>query len=165
MVVYNYNEPKTYNNILPLGLVPYTKSNIDYFNSKKEKINSRTFILLDDIKVTLSNGKIIIIPKGFTTDLMSIPSWLWSFLKPFDSALIADIIHDFLYVDKLNQIQLFNNNIYWSMKFADSERNRWRIAISNELPKNNLKIKNYITNKVLNLFAKDFYIKKYEIPD
>lgn len=165
MLTYRFDTPETFSNILPLGLIPYTQKNIDYYKSIKDPINNRTFLLLEDIKVVLSNSKTIIIPKGFTTDLMSIPSWCWSVFRPFDSALIADLIHDFLYVDKMNQIILFENNIYWTMKFADAERNRWRCAIADNLPKNNLKIKNYITNKFLDLFAKDFYIRKYAIPN
>lgn len=165
MIIFNYNEPNTFSNILPLGLVPNTKHNIEKYKKKGERINGRTFIVLEDIKVILSNQKTIIIPKGFSTDLMSIPNWCWSIFHPFDAALIGDLIHDFLYVDKVNQIKFFQNNIYWTMKFADNERNRWRTVIANELPKNNLKIKNYITHKVLNLFAKDFYIRKYEIPN
>lgn len=96
---------------------------------------------------------------------MSIPKWLWSLLGPFDSCLIGDLIHDFLYVDKLNQIKYFNLNIYNAQQFADKERHKWRTRICNYIPKNNLKFKNWLTNKTLQLFAKDFYIRKYQIPD
>lgn len=165
MIYFNYLQKDCFNNIIPLGLLPYTQKNIDDYKLKGININKRTFIILDDIKCVLSDGQIIIIPKGFTTDLMSIPRWLWSILSPFDSALIGDIIHDYLYTDKLTQIQFFNNNIYQAQKFADEERNKWRNKITKEIPNNNLKFKNWITNNILKLFAKNFYIRKYQIPD
>lgn len=165
MIYYDYFKKETYSNILPLGLIPYTKENIDKYLKQDIKINKRSFVVLDDIKCHLSDGQIIIIPKGFVTDLMSIPRWLWSLLSPFDSALIGDLIHDFLYVDKLNQINHFKLNIYQAQKFADAERNKWRNKITKEIPNNNLKIKNWLTNNILKLFAKNFYIRKYQIPD
>lgn len=165
MIYYDYFKKETFNNVLPLGLVPTTQENIDNYNELGLKINNRTFILLDDIKCHLSDGQIIIIPKGFTTDLMSIPKFLWSFMGPFDSAFIADLIHDFLYDDKITQITHFKNNIYQAQKFADKERHKWRLIITDNLPNNNLKVKNFITNIVLKLFAKDFYIRKYQIPN
>lgn len=165
MIYYDYFKKETYSNILPLGLIPYTKENIDKYLKQDIKINKRSFVVLDDIKCHLSDGQIIIIPKGFTTDLMSIPRWLWSLLSPFDSALIGDIIHDFLYTDKINQINHFKLNIYQAQKFADEERNKWRNKITKEIPNNNLKIKNWLTNNILKLFAKNFYIRKYQIPD
>ena len=165
MIYFNYFKKETYSNILPLGLIPYTKENIDKYLKQNIKINKRSFGVLDDIKCHLSDGQIITIPKGFVTDLMSIPSWAWSLFAPFDSALIGDLIHDFLYVDKLNQINHFKLNIYQAQKFADAERNKWREQISNNIENNNLKFKNWFTNKILTLFAKDFYNKKYIIPD
>lgn len=63
-----------------------------------------------DITVTLSNGEIITIPKGFLTDFASVPSYLVSVLPNIDDALLAYIVHDYLYVTK-----------YSSRKFADNE--------------------------------------------
>lgn len=165
MIYFDYFKKETFDNILPLGLIPTTQNNIDFFKTQGLTINSRTFVVLEDIKCHLSDGQIIVIPKNFTTDLMSIPRWAWSILSPFDSALIADLIHDFLYVDKLTQIKHFNSNIYQAQTFADSERHKWRLIITDNIPNNNLKAKNYVTDIVLKLFAKDFYIRKYKIPN
>lgn len=167
-IKYDFNNPETYNNILPLGLVPKTNKNIEIFNKKKDKLNHRTFITLVDIECILSDGHKITIPKGFTTDLISIPKWLWTFLSPFDSLMIGDLIHDYLYTDKLSEIERHNLNIFYSQKFADDERHRWRLKIAEHITKsdrNRFSIKNWLTNKVLRLFAKDFYIKKYSIPN
>lgn len=165
MIYFDYYKKETFNNILPLGLIPYTQENINKFKSQGININKRTFLILEDIKCHLSDGQIIIIPKGFTTDLMSIPRFAWSILAPFDSVMIGDLIHDFLYVDKLNQIKHFRSNIYQAQVFADNERHKWRTRITEYIPNNNLKYKNWLTNKFLKLFAKDFYIRKYKIPD
>ena len=49
--------------------------------------------------ITVSiNNFTIIIPKGFDTDLASIPRWLWVIIAPTRSDFIApSILHDYLY--------------------------------------------------------------------
>lgn len=49
------------------------------------------------------------LPKGFVTDLASIPRFLWRIIAPFELSLTAPIVHDFLY---RNQGTVFTNNIY-----------------------------------------------------
>lgn len=39
----------------------------------------------------------IFIPKGFHTDLASIPKFLWSILPPFGNYTVAAVVHDYLY--------------------------------------------------------------------
>jgi hypothetical protein len=44
------------------------------------------------------DGEIITVPKGYVTDLATIPRWYWSIISPARSDLIeAAIIHDYLY--------------------------------------------------------------------
>lgn len=38
-----------------------------------------------------------IIPKGFETDLSSIPRWLWWLIAPFELSVEAPLVHDWLY--------------------------------------------------------------------
>lgn len=120
----------------------------------------RTFMVLVDINVTLSDGYEFHIPQGFKTDLASIPNWGWSIFKPIDKAFIADLIHDGLWVDKQGQIKHFDNNIYQARKFADEERLRWRKSLAPEK-----KIKNYITHKIIRLIGGFYYSKQIKIPN
>lgn len=93
-----------------------------------DKQSVRTFITTDDLEVELSDGRTILIPVGYETDLSSIPSWLWNVLRPFDNGLMGDIIHDYLWTNKVEEIQVFDGNVYESKKFSDYERMRWRNA-------------------------------------
>lgn len=120
----------------------------------------RRFVVSEDMFVTLSDGREILIEEGFETDLMSIPSWAWSILKPFDKGIIGDIIHDKLWVIKKEEFQHFNFNIFESRKFADEERLKWRQSL---VP--NLKIKNLITHKVIRWIGGFFYSKQIKIPN
>lgn len=74
---------------------PIHKSRV-YGNNK---INN--YILLKDINVKLTNGKLITIPKGFKWNLASVPRILWSICSPDNDAEIAYLIHDYLYRTKI----------------------------------------------------------------
>jgi hypothetical protein len=55
------------------------------------------FMLCDDFVVDI-NSKPYVIPKGFTTDLASIPRALWSIYSPSRTETIAAaVVHDYLY--------------------------------------------------------------------
>ncbi len=119
----------------------------------------RTFIVAETINVVLSNGQRIVIEKGFKTDLASIPQCLWSLLTPIDEGFIGDLIHDYLWVNKQEQLKYFNYNIYNTRKFADDERNRWRTKLS---PKR--KLKNWVTHTFLRLLGGLWYSRQLKIP-
>lgn len=121
--------------------------------------SERTFEVSEDIEVELSDGRKLVIEKGFQTDLMSIPQFLWCFLKPFDKGLIGDLIHDKLWEAKKDELQNFNFNIYKTRKFADDERKKWRKAIVPEK-----KFKNLLTHLVIRLVGIFYYSKQIEIP-
>lgn len=44
-----------------------------------------------------TSARIPIIPRGFVTDLASVPRFFWRFLAPFELSIEAPLIHDFLY--------------------------------------------------------------------
>lgn len=75
--------------------------------------------LLENVSFELSNGKGIIIPKGYKWDLSSVPRFLWWLLPPDGDFQIGALIHDFLYENKLT-----------SRKFADQEMYKWSVAAS-----------------------------------
>lgn len=90
---------------------------------------------------TLSNGDIIAIPKGFKTDLSSVPKILWGLFPPFGNFLLAALVHDYLYVVR------YDND----RKFADKEM----LVISNKLHSKTLlnKIDNKLRFYAVRLFG------------
>ena len=119
----------------------------------------RTFLLLEAVYHTDDSGRNIIVPAGFQTDLISVPSWLWSLFKPFDKAVKGDIIHDYLWKTRVEEIAMFEGNIFEARKYADE----LRLEIRNELaPKK--KFKNYTTHYFLRWFGGFFYSRQIQIP-
>jgi len=53
-----------------------------------------------------------IIPKGFITDLASVPSWLWSIMPPFGKWMVAAIIHDYLYQNGIYNRKQCDKELY-----------------------------------------------------
>ena len=121
-------------------------------------VKDRIFYLNEDMEIVLSDGRTILIPKGFQTDLSSIPQIFWGILKPFDKGLLGDLIHDYLWEDKMAET-LYFDNAYIAQKFADDERLKWRNKLAPEL-----KFKNLITHKVLRIFGSAYYKGKKKIP-
>lgn len=91
---------------------------LDFFPESK---GSKWFSLYRSLIIELSNGEIITIPAGFKTDLASVPKWLWGFFPPFGEALMAYIIHDYLYVHKP-----------YNRRFADKEMLLWAEILRGE---------------------------------
>ena len=60
----------------------------------------KTWELTEDFIQNTSIGQIKV-PKGFKTDLASIPRFLWILLPPFGRYSQAAVIHDYLYESKL----------------------------------------------------------------
>ena len=51
-----------------------------------------------EILLAYIDGELVTVPKGFITDLASIPRWYWSIISPARSDLILGaIVHDYLY--------------------------------------------------------------------
>lgn len=121
--------------------------------------SGRRFALCEEMIVTLSDGSLLRIEKGFETDLSSVPGWAWSIFKPIDAGFIGDLIHDKLWTDKENQLSRFGWEIYPARKFADDERHRWRTALCPEK-----KIKNAITHRIIRWVGGFFYSRQLAIP-
>jgi hypothetical protein len=122
--------------------------------------SERRFITSESIHVELSDGSLLIIEKGFETDLSSVPGWLWSFCRPIDRGLIGDLIHDKLWTQKQVELERFDGSIYLSRKFADDERHRWRTKL---VP--HKWIKNHITHRFIRWFGGLYYSRQLSIPD
>ena len=125
---------------------------------KLSYLEKKRWFLEEDMEITMSDKRVILIPKGFETDLSSIPSWLWGLFKPFDEGLLGDIIHDYLWQEKMAET-LYFNNAYVAQKFADDERLKWRKKLAKEFP-----IKNWITHKALRIFGGKYYRGEKKIP-
>jgi len=80
--------------------------------------SQRYWRLKKALKVELSDGTVVKIPKDYYYDMATVPKLLWSFSPPFNDALIAFLIHDFLYVHKethtLNRKQTDDELLFWS---------------------------------------------------
>lgn len=125
---------------------------------KSDKYN-RNWITTEEISLTLSDDHIVVIPKGYIWDGASVPSWLWWLFKPIDEGAIGDLIHDYLWDNKVKEIIRFNGSINKARKFSDRER----VIIRNfYAPKK--KIKTFITNLVIRLIGSFFYTKQINIP-
>lgn len=71
------------------------------------------FFIFQDIYYTLSNGKKIIIPKGFETDFATIPRLFWRMFPPhLKKYRQGAVVHDYLYM---------TSDIVTSRAFADAE--------------------------------------------
>lgn len=55
------------------------------------------WITLDVCDYCTPEGDVVVVPKGFVTDLASIPRALWAILPPFGRYTAAALVHDFLY--------------------------------------------------------------------
>ena len=66
------------------------------------KMGDRYWVVTHPFKYQILNtASHVTIPKGFVTDLTSVPRVLWSFgLDPIDTYLAAAVIHDYLYWDQ-----------------------------------------------------------------
>ena len=56
--------------------------------------------LLKYCGVRVTNKNVVRVPKGYITDLASVPRFCWAFIAPFDVARAA-VVHDILY-EKIN---------------------------------------------------------------
>lgn len=106
----------------------YSLENIKYevMNNNPIKISRvfgnnsiNNYELLQDVTFKLSNGTVIIIPKGYKWDLSSVPRFLWWLLPPDGDFQVGALIHDYLY--EYNMV---------NRKFADLEMYKWSSAVS-----------------------------------
>lgn len=93
---------------------------LKYLTGKRTKSQmfDNSWEVNENLSVTLSNGDIIVIPKGFKTDFSSVPEFLWGILKPFGDFILAPIVHDYLY---RNDYKVKTLGWYKARLFADRE--------------------------------------------
>jgi hypothetical protein len=102
----------------------------EYSLISKTKIrgnNSRPRYRLDvALKIQLSNGMNIEIPKGFQWDLSTVPRFAWGFLAPDGDFELAYLIHDYLWINKEKMYEIFEYyNLVFNQKFTDNEMLKW----------------------------------------
>lgn len=124
----------------------------------------RGWEVYEDIIVELSDGYKLLIPKGFKTDLRSVPSFLWSLIKPYNDSLLAYLIHDRLYADKLGQMKHFARETgkvspYEAKKFADEEMYKWANALAPHR-----KLENYLSYLAVRWFGNPVYWGRKSVP-
>ncbi len=59
--------------------------------------DGRNFTIDNEFRFITTTGLAVVVPKGFVTDLASIPRGLWWLLPPFGTYVDAAIVHDRLY--------------------------------------------------------------------
>ena len=104
---------------------------------KLKFIRGKKWQVVESITYRLHDNNTIIIPKGFITDLSSVPKFLWSIFPPFGDFLLAALVHDYLYVIKYKS----------NRRFCDEEM----LYLSNNLNKN--KVDNYIRYFAVRIFG------------
>lgn len=105
--------------------------------------NKPTYILLESLRIKLSNGYILKIANGFTWDLSSVPRPLWGILPPDGDFELSSIIHDALYQNKA-----------FTRKFADDEMYLWSKAVSGTHNKRSARnFDNWLRYKAVRLFG------------
>ena len=132
---------------------------IYFIRVKGNKDLPRHWAILKELKIELSNGEIITIPKDYIFDGASVPKLLWWLFPPIDSGVMGDLIHDRLWENKKQQLEEYNYNSYKARKFADAERMRWRKGHA----KNKVSF-NIISNLVIRLIGGFYYSKQLNIP-
>lgn len=123
-------------------------------------LSDRKWYLGEDMEIVLSDKRVIIIPKGFETDLSSIPSIFWGMFKPFDKGLLGDLIHDYLWDKSRKPLEIsYFGNEKKARRWSDEERLRWRRKLAKEF-----KIKNWVTHKALRMFGGGVYSGRRKLP-
>lgn len=136
------------------------KPTVNWFEKlPKTEEYPRHWITILDLEINLSDGTILKTPKGTIWDGASIPQWLWWLLKPIDEGAIGDFIHDWLWLNKDQELKRFNYNIYLTRLFADNERKKWRSHLASKK-----KFKNFITHFVIRQIGGFFYSSQVRIP-
>lgn len=73
------------------------------------------WILAEDVRIQLSDGRQLFISKGYCFDGHTVPRILWSFLPPHGTDIYASLLHDYLFDLKEHGFTLFTRS------FADKE--------------------------------------------
>ena len=130
-------------------LVPETfKEKLTYY-FKEQKV---LYEVCNDFNVKLSDGNLIVIKRGFVTDLCSVPPFLHSFFSNSQRTLKAYIVHDWLYKNDYKRNELGDKK---GQQFADKEM----LYLANQIEPN-LKFSNKIRYLAVKLFGKSTYKRR-----
>lgn len=70
------------------------------------------------------NGELVIIPKGFVTDMASIPKPLWWLLSPQYSGFVYPaVVHDYMYRCPSNHTRYFADSVFYSSLLQENISN------------------------------------------
>lgn len=87
--------------------------------------SKKYWVIIKSINVMLSNNEVITIPNGFYYDMATIPKILWSIVRPFNDALLATLIHDYLYIHQethnLTRAEADKEMLIWSNKINNNK--------------------------------------------
>ena len=114
----------------------YGQNTINYYTLEKELL------------IQLTNGKVIIIPKGFKWDLASVPRLIWWLMSPDVDSEIAYLIHDYIY-----RYQILPR------KECDDEMYKWAMVTNGTKGISMRNIDNWLRWKVVIMFGKISYKK------
>jgi len=83
---------------------------------------SKCWEVSEPITYVLTNGETIVIPKGFKTDLASVPKIFNSIINTFGDFIHGALVHDWIYVTDYKRDELGD---YKGRLFADKEFLFW----------------------------------------
>lgn len=115
MTMYPYADPSypitdfNYESWLILGRSPETLKRGD---------REAMYIIMKDYRISFTIGDrrhVIVVPKGMTTDLVSVPKWARSIIGRVGPHLEACIVHDWLYVS-------------WQLQDRQPTKDDWKFA-------------------------------------
>lgn len=85
----------------------------------------KTWEVAKDFNVSINNFKVKV-PKGFRTDLASIPRIFWNIFPPFGRYTQAAVVHDYLYRIQHNRKQA--DKIFYDLMIEYGTR-KWKAKI------------------------------------
>ena len=86
-------------------------SYVYYLKNGKQDKQARE--LKEEILALLSDGKYLVIPAGYVTDMATVPKIFWPITPPTGQDEVAFIIHDYLYEN--------HKNLGYSRRFCDRQ--------------------------------------------
>jgi hypothetical protein len=81
-------------------------------------IGGKWWQLVEPLRFNLMTGEVVTVPAGMVTDLSSVPRFLWGAFPPYNDALGAYILHDWMYITDYRQDELGDR---LGRKMADNE--------------------------------------------
>lgn len=106
--------------LVSCSVIKITPHHIEFLDKPCIKpLKEYKYILGKEVEVQIDDVTITI-PKGFETDLASIPRWYWSILSPNNTSLVAPaILHDYLYACETYFTQKESDDIFYTAMIAN----------------------------------------------